>query len=191
MVSVFDKTGVLELAKTLTKHGVEIISTGGTYKLLAENGVAVTKVSDVTGFPEILGGRVKTLHPFIHGGILAKRENQEQMDELAGHKITPIDMVVVNLYPFEKTVAKPDVTLADAQENIDIGGPTMIRASAKNFTGVAVLTSADQYSTVIKEMETNDGAISFESRQKFALAAFKRTSQYDSEIVNYLAGLEN
>ena len=191
LISVFDKTGILDLAKTLTKYRVEILSTGGTAKLLIENNIPVTKVSDVTGFPEILGGRVKTLHPFIHGGILAKREKQEQMDELAGHKIAPIDMVVVNLYPFEKTVAKPDVTLSEAQENIDIGGPTMIRAAAKNFTGVAILTSADQYGTVIEEMEANDGAISLETRQKFSLAAFKRTAQYDSEISKYLADLEN
>jgi phosphoribosylaminoimidazolecarboxamide formyltransferase / IMP cyclohydrolase len=191
LISVFDKTGVLELAKVLAKNGVEILSTGGTAKLLVENNISVTKVSDVTGFPEILGGRVKTLHPFIHGGILAKRDKAEHMDELSGHKIAPIDIVVVNLYPFEKTVADPNVTLATAVENIDIGGPTMIRAAAKNFKGVAVVTSPDQYDKLTAELEENDGKISLELRQQLSLAAFKRTSQYDAEISKYLAELES
>ena len=190
LISVFDKTGILAFAKVLVNNGVEILSTGGTAKLLAENNISVTKVSDVTGFPEILGGRVKTLHPFIHGGILAKRDKTEQMDELSEFNISAIDMVVVNLYPFEKTVAAPDVTLQTAVENIDIGGPTMIRAAAKNFTGVAVVTSPDQYEKVIKELEKNRGSVSLELRQQLSLAAFKRTGQYDAEIAKYLSGLD-
>lgn len=188
LISVYDKTGVLELAKSLTNFGVEIISTGGTFKLLHENGVAVKKVSDITNFPEILGGRVKTLHPTVHGGILAKR-TEEQLAELAEHGIGQIDMVVVNLYPFEQTVAKPDVTLAAALENIDIGGPTMIRAAAKNHPSVAVVVDPSFYEKIREEMESHDGAISGELRQDMALAAFQRTSQYDAAISAYLAGL--
>jgi len=189
LVSVYDKTGVLEFAKSLKEFGVEIISTGGTFKLLSENGVAATKVSEMTKFPEILGGRVKTLHPNVHGGILAKR-TQEQLKELDEQGIGQIDMVVVNLYPFEQTVAKPDVTLSTALENIDIGGPTMIRAAAKNHPYVAVVVDPSFYHSIIEEMKANDGAVSAEMRQKMALAAFRRTSQYDAAISTYLAGLE-
>ncbi len=186
LVSVYDKTGLLDFVKILVKNNVEILSTGGTARHLKENNIPVTPVSDVTNFPEILGGRVKTLHPNIHGGILAKRNDAGQMQELISHNITPIDMVVVNLYPFEATIAKPDVTLDDALENIDIGGPCMIRASAKNFPGVAVVTNPEQYAGIITELE-NDGTVSLETRKKLATAAFKRTSQYDSTITNYLA----
>ena len=189
LISVYDKTGVLEFAKSLVDFGVEIISTGGTYKLLQENGVAVKKVSEITKFPEILGGRIKTLHPYIHGGILAKRSD-DQLAELAEHGIGQIDMVVVNLYPFEQTVADPDVTPATALENIDIGGPTMIRAAAKNHTAVAVVVMPKCYDRVIEEMKENDGAIGDELRQKMALTAFRRTSQYDAAISAYLAGLQ-
>lgn len=190
LISVYDKSGVVELAQRLAELGAEILSTGGTARLLQEKGISVTKVSDATGFPEILGGRVKTLHPKIHGGILAKRTDAGQMAELESHGIGAIDMVVVNLYPFEKTVADPSVDLATALENIDIGGPCMIRAAAKNFPGVAVVTSPDQYPGIIDELQENDGALSAGKRQELALAAFKRTSQYDAEISKYLASLD-
>ena len=188
LISVYDKTGLLELAKVLDQLGVEILSTGGTAKHLSENGIKVTQVSEVTGFPEILGGRVKTLHPFIHGGILAKRSKKEQMQELESHNIKPIDMVIVNLYPFEKTVADPNVTLETAQENIDIGGPCMIRAAAKNFQGVAVLTGPEQYTGIIEELKSGNGVITPETRKALSLAAFKRTMAYDAAISTYLAG---
>ena len=189
LISVYDKTGIVGFARKLIQHGVEIYSTGGTYKLLAENAIPVIKVSDITKFPEILGGRVKTLHPYIHGGILAKH-TPEHRAELAEHGINKIDMVVVNLYPFEQTVAKPDVTLAVALENIDIGGPTMIRAAAKNHPSVAVVVAPVFYESILQEMATNDGAVSGHLRQKLALAAFQRTSQYDAAISTYLAELE-
>ena len=189
LVSVFDKTGVVEFAEQLIKHGVEIYSTGGTYKLLKDNGIHVIKVSEITKFPEILGGRVKTLHPYIHGGILAKRTD-EHLAELVEHGIGAIDMVVVNLYPFEQTIAKPDVTLDVALENIDIGGPTMIRAAAKNHPSVAVVVDPKFYDQILAEMDANDGAVSGPLRQTMALAAFQRTSQYDAAISSYLAGLE-
>jgi len=185
LVSVYDKTGVLELCQTLQDSGVEILPTGGTYKLLTENGVAVTKVSDVTKFPEILGGRVKTLHPFIHGGILAKR-TPEHLAELDEHQIGAIDMVVVNLYPFEKTVADPNVDMATALENIDIGGPCMIRAAAKNHPSVAIVPDPEFYTEIIQQLKGNDGALSLALRQKMALAAFQRTAQYDSAISAFL-----
>ncbi len=188
LLSVYDKTGLLELSRLLIKFGVEIISTGGTYKLLAENNIPVIKVSEVTRFPEILSGRVKTLHPYIHGGILAKR-NAEHLAELKQHHIGPIDLVVVNLYPFEKTVASPDVDLETALENIDIGGPTMIRAAAKNFTAVAVVTDPEQYPALMQDMEANDGAVSTTLRQRFAVEAFVRTAAYDQSIFKYLRGL--
>ncbi len=187
LVSVYDKTGLLELAQVLMDFSVEIISTGGTAQHLRENGIPVTNVSDLTGFPEILGGRVKTLHPMIHGGILAKRDHPEQMQELAEHHIQPIDMVVVNLYPFEKTVAKPDVTPEEAHENIDIGGPCMIRAAAKNSSSVAVLTESVQFNQVIEELKREAGALTLKTRQQLAAEAFRRTYQYDLAIANFLA----
>lgn len=190
LISVYDKSGLLDLAKTLAGFNVEILSTGGTAKFLTENNLKVTNVSDVTGFPEILGGRVKTLHPKIHGGILAIRTDEDQMNELSAHGIAPIDMVVVNLYPFEKTVADPSVSLTKALENIDIGGPTMIRAAAKNFPGVVVVTSPDFYDQIIEELQSNEGSVSYHLRQKLALAAFQRTSQYDAAISDYLSAIE-
>lgn len=189
LLSVYDKTGVVEFAKKLCEHGVEICSTGGTFKLLQENGIQVIKVSEITKSPEILGGRVKTLHPTIHGGILAKR-TPEHLAELAEHGIAQIDMVVVNLYPFERTVAAPDVTLDVALENIDIGGPTMIRAAAKNYPNVVVVVDPGFYEPILQEMAENDGAVSDALRYKMALAAFQRTSQYDAAISAYLAQLD-
>lgn len=190
LISVYDKTGIVEFAKKLSEYGVEIYSTGGTYNLLTENNLHVIKVSDITKFPEILGGRVKTLHPHIHGGILAKR-TEEHIAELAEHGINQIDMVVVNLYPFEQTVAQPDVTLSTALENIDIGGPTMIRAAAKNHPSVAVVVEPQFYDPILQEMAQSNGAVSGELRQTMALNAFQRTSQYDAAISNYLSGLQN
>jgi phosphoribosylaminoimidazolecarboxamide formyltransferase / IMP cyclohydrolase len=186
LISVHDKQGLLPLAEKLVAIGAEILSTGGTAQYLQEHHIPVTSVSQVTGFPEILGGRVKTLHPHIHGAILAKRSDAAQMKELAAHAIPPIDMVVVNLYPFEKTVANPIVTLADAIENIDIGGPCMIRAAAKNFNGVAVITHPDQYALVLQELEHLHGHTSFPLREKLARAAFQRTCEYDAAISTWL-----
>jgi phosphoribosylaminoimidazolecarboxamide formyltransferase/IMP cyclohydrolase len=190
LVSVYDKTGLLEFARALTDGGVEILSTGGTARELQKNGIAVTPVSQVTGFPEILGGRVKTLHPNIHGAILA-RDDAEQMAELASHGIIPIDMVAVNLYPFEKTIAKPNVTLDEALENIDIGGPCMIRAAAKNHPRVTVITDPSQYQLVLTEMRTLAGCVSGKTRYQLAQQAFVRTSQYDNEIQAYLQNRKN
>jgi phosphoribosylaminoimidazolecarboxamide formyltransferase/IMP cyclohydrolase len=190
LVSVYDKSGLLELARALIEQSVEILSTGGTSKYLRENNLPVTNVSDVTGFPEILGGRVKTLHPKVHGGILAKRDHPEQMQELSDHQILPIDMVVVNLYPFEKTIAKPDVSMEEAQENIDIGGPCMIRAAAKNFSNVAVLTDPSQYPAVLGELKQEGGTVCLRTRHRLAAEAFQGTQQYDTAIANFLAGKE-
>ncbi len=189
LLSVYDKQGLVEFAKTLQEQGTEIISTGGTARHLTEHGIDIISVSDVTGFPEILGGRVKTLHPFIHGAILAKRESN-QLDELKKHDITPIDMVVVNLYPFEKTVAQPDVQLADALENIDIGGPCMIRAAAKNFPDVTVVTDPEQYQQIMAEIKESDGSTTLETRKSLAVQAFLRTGQYDSAINRFLGKSE-
>jgi len=186
LLSVYDKEGLLELARVLHERGVEIISTGGTARYLQEAAIPVRAVSEVTGFPEILGGRVKTLHPHIHGAILAKREDEEQMRQLTELGLTPIDLVVVNLYPFEKTIARPDCTRADALENIDIGGPCMIRASAKNYPGVAVLTSPDQYGDFLHQFEELEGCTSLAMREQWAAAAFTRTSRYDAAIQAYL-----
>ena len=189
LISVYDKTDLLELSKYLVQNSVEIISTGGTAKHLQENGIAVTYVSDVTGFPEILGGRVKTLHPKIHGAILAKRNDSGQLKELENHQITPIDMVVANLYPFIETISKPDVTLEDALENIDIGGPCMIRAAAKNFPGVAVVTNPRHYSEILNELKTENGALSLATRKKLAGEAFQKTQEYDLAITTYLSSI--
>ncbi|MBN1482900.1 bifunctional phosphoribosylaminoimidazolecarboxamide formyltransferase/IMP cyclohydrolase PurH [candidate division KSB1 bacterium] len=188
LVSVYDKTGLVDFVKKLHEFGIEIFSTGGTYRLLLEHGLQIKKVSEITKFPEILDGRVKTLHPHIHGGILAKR-SRAHLAELAEHGIDTIDMVVVNLYPFEETVAKPGVALEDALENIDIGGPTMIRAAAKNYPHVAVVVDPAFYQPVLQEMAVNDGGVSADMRYKMALAAFQRTSHYDAAISSYLAGL--
>lgn len=187
LVSVSDKTGIVELCAVLKKFGVEILSTGGTAKTLQENNIPVIEVSDYTGFPEMLDGRVKTLHPKIHGGLLALRQNPEHMQTLKKHNIGLIDLVVVNLYPFEKTVAKPDVTRREAIENIDIGGPSMLRSAAKNHQSVAVVSSPGQYPGIIRELENNKGAISEETCGELACAVFLATSSYDQAIYNYLS----
>jgi phosphoribosylaminoimidazolecarboxamide formyltransferase / IMP cyclohydrolase len=186
LLSVSDKTGLVEFATQLVQElGFDIISSGGTAKTLKDAGLPVTKVSDYTGSPEILGGRVKTLHPKVHGGILARRDLPEHMADLAANEIRPIDLVVVNLYPFEQTIAKPGVTLADAVEQIDIGGPAMVRASAKNFAHLTILTNPAQYDEYLTELRAN-GAASMVFRQKASLAAFQHTAAYDRAISVYL-----
>ena len=187
LVSVSDKTGVVEFVKALASMGVTVISTGGTARALSEAGIKVIPVEEVTGFPEMMNGRVKTLHPKVHGGILAIKDNEDHIRAMKTHGIESIDMVCVNLYPFEKTVAKPDCTLADAIENIDIGGPTMIRSSAKNHAFVAIVTDPGQYQGIIEELKANDGGLTAATRAKLALAAFTRTAQYDRAISEYLA----
>lgn len=188
LVSVSDKTGILAFANALASFGVELISTGGTERYLRESGMKVTPVSEVTGFPEILDGRVKTLHPHVHAAILARRDNPKHMRQLEELGIHPIDMVVVNLYPFESTVAQPDVSEERAIEEIDIGGPAMIRAAAKNFAHVAVVSSPYQYESVISEMRELGGELSERTCRRLALQAFRRTSSYDLAIYNYLSG---
>ncbi|WP_303853396.1 bifunctional phosphoribosylaminoimidazolecarboxamide formyltransferase/IMP cyclohydrolase [Salinicola salarius] len=183
LLSVSDKTGVVDFARELAARGVELLSTGGTYRLLQENGIAVTEVSAHTGFPEIMDGRVKTLHPKIHGGILGRRGQDDAV--MAEHGIDPIDMVVVNLYPFEQTVAKPDCTLEDAVENIDIGGPTMVRACAKNHEHTTIVVSADDYSRILKDMASHEGGVSHKTRFDLAIKAFEHTAAYDAAIANY------
>ena len=185
LLSVSDKTGIVELGKFLSNKGVEIISTGGTMKALRDAGVPVTYVSDVTGFPEIMDGRVKTLNPKIHGAILAVRSNPEHMQALAEHNITPIDLVVVNLYPFRETIAKPGVTEAEAIENIDIGGPAMVRASAKNFKDVVIVTYPRRYAQLM-EMLDKDGDIDARTRKELAFEACSHTAEYDTMISEYL-----
>ena len=189
LISVSDKTGIVELAQTLHGLGVSLISTGGTAKLLAENGLPVTEVAEVTAFPEMLDGRVKTLHPKVHGGLLARRDLPEHMVALKTHGIDTIDLLIVNLYPFEATVAKPGCTLEDAIENIDIGGPAMVRSAAKNWKDVAVLTDAAQYPAVIDELKAS-GKLSDKTRFALSVAAFNRISQYDGAISDYLSSIE-
>jgi len=183
LLSVSDKAGIIEFAKELSSQGVEILSTGGTCKLLAENGIKVTEVSDYTGFPEMMDGRVKTLHPKIHGGILARRGIDEAV--MSENDIAPIDMVVVNLYPFAATVARPNCSLEDAIENIDIGGPTMVRAAAKNHKDVTIVVNAGDYPRVLKEMQENNGSLAYKTRFDLAIAAYEHTAQYDGMIANY------
>ncbi|WP_409438839.1 bifunctional phosphoribosylaminoimidazolecarboxamide formyltransferase/IMP cyclohydrolase [Psychromonas sp. GE-S-Ul-11] len=183
LISVSDKTGIVEFARELADKGVDILSTGGTCKLLAENNIKVTEVSDYTGFPEMMDGRVKTLHPKIHGGILARRGIDE--DIMASNDIQAIDMVVVNLYPFAATVANPDCKLEDAIENIDIGGPTMVRAAAKNHKDVAIVVNASDYGCILSEMNENDGSLVYKTRFDLAIAAYEHTAQYDGMIANY------
>ncbi|ELY2121075.1 bifunctional phosphoribosylaminoimidazolecarboxamide formyltransferase/IMP cyclohydrolase [Vibrio parahaemolyticus] len=183
LISVSDKTGIVEFAQALAERGVDILSTGGTARLLAEQGIAVTEVSDYTGFPEMMDGRVKTLHPKVHGGVLGRRGQDD--DVMAKHGINPIDMVVVNLYPFAETVAKDGCTLADAVENIDIGGPTMVRSAAKNHKDVTIVVNASDYDRVIAEMEANDKSLTLETRFDLAIAAFEHTAAYDGMIANY------
>ena len=187
LVSVHDKTGVVEFAGSLAALGVEILSTGGTATLLRKSGVPVRDVSDVTGFPEMLDGRVKTLHPKIHGGILARRDAAADVDALEKHGILPIDLVVVALYPFEATVARSSVTLAEALEQIDVGGPAMVRAAAKNHASVGVVTDPSQYPRVLDELRVNGGALSEATRARLAQEAFRRTAEYDAAIASYLS----
>jgi phosphoribosylaminoimidazolecarboxamide formyltransferase/IMP cyclohydrolase len=189
LISVSDKTGIVEFAKGLAALGVEIISTGGTAKALTGAGVPVIGISDVTRFPEMLDGRVKTLHPAVHGGILARRDLPEHLATLAQHDIRPLDLVCVNLYPFAQTVAKPDVTLEDAVENIDIGGPAMVRSAAKNHDAVTILVHPSDYGTVLEEMRANDGATTLDTRRRLAAKAYAHTARYDSMIASYLGGI--
>jgi phosphoribosylaminoimidazolecarboxamide formyltransferase/IMP cyclohydrolase len=188
LISVSDKTGILDFAKELDKLGVEILSTGGTAKLLRDNGITVKEVSEYTGFPEMLDGRVKTLHPKIHAGLLALRDNSAHMQTLEKHNIGLIDMVVVNLYPFEKTAQKPGVSIEEVIENIDIGGPSMLRSAAKNHQSVAVICNPSRYSRVIEDLKKNKGALSRELLRDLAIEVFQRTSNYDGAIYNYLKG---
>ena len=185
LLSVSDKTGIVELARFLSENGVEIISTGGTMNAIKEAGIPVTYVSDVTGFPEIMDGRVKTLNPKIQGAILAVRSNPEHMAALEKHDITPIDLVVVNLYPFRETVAKPGVTEAEAIENIDIGGPAMVRASAKNFKDVVIVTYPSRYEGLMAMLKET-GDVDARTRKELALEAFIHTAEYDAMISDYL-----
>jgi phosphoribosylaminoimidazolecarboxamide formyltransferase/IMP cyclohydrolase len=189
LISVSDKTGILEFAQALHALGIRLLSTGGTAKLLADAGLPVTEVADHTGFPEMLDGRVKTLHPKVHGGLLARRDVPAHMAALEQHGIATIDLLVVNLYPFEATVAKPGCTLEDAIENIDIGGPAMVRSAAKNWKDVGVLTDASQYATALAELKA-DGKLSDKTKFAFSVAAFNRISQYDGAISDYLSSIQ-
>ena len=189
LISVSDKTGIVEFAQALHALGIKLLSTGGTAKLLADAGLPVTEVANHTGFPEMLDGRVKTLHPTIHGGLLARRDVPEHMAALKEHDIPTIDLLVVNLYPFEATVAKPGCTLEDAIENIDIGGPAMVRSAAKNWRDVGVLTDASQYAGVLAELKA-DGKLTDATRFALSVAAFNRTSQYDGAISDYLSSIQ-
>ena len=188
LLSVSDKTGILDFARELHARGVEILSTGGTAKLLADNGVPVTEVSDYTGFPEMMDGRVKTLHPKIHGGVLGRRGQDDAV--MSEHGIKPIDLVVVNLYPFEQTVARPDCDLPLAIENIDIGGPTMLRAAAKNHAAVTVVVDASDYATVLAEMDANEASVTDATRYSLAVKTFEHTAHYDGAIANYLGATD-
>ena len=190
VISVSDKTGVVDFAKGLKKLGVEILSTGGTAKTLRDSGVEVIDISDYTGSPEILDGRLKTLHPMIHGGILGMRENSDHQREMEENSIKPIDMVVVNLYPFEATIDKADCSLEDAIENIDIGGPTMLRAAAKNYKDVAVVTDPSDYSIILSELEENSGSLDQTTTFNLAQKVFADTARYDSAICNFLNAVE-
>jgi len=188
LISVSDKTGVVDFARFLADMGVEIISTGGTARALSAAKIKVTGIEQVTGFPEMMNGRVKTLHPRIHGGLLALRDNPEHVQAMQDNEINGIDLVCVNLYPFEQTVAKPDCTFEDAIENIDIGGPSMVRSAAKNHKFVAIVTCPDQYETIISEMKQNDGSVTDATRSELARQAFALTAAYDSAISAYLSG---
>lgn len=189
LLSVSDKTGVLELARELASLGIQLISTGGTAKLLQESGLSVVEIAEHTGFPEMLDGRVKTLHPRVHGGLLARRELSSHQETLAQHNIPTIDILVVNLYPFEQAISKADCSLAEAIENIDIGGPAMVRSGAKNWQGVAVLTAADQYAAVVKELRETQ-TLSDRTRLGLSVAAYNRIAQYDGAISNFMSSLE-
>ena len=190
IISVTDKTGVVDFARSLAGFGVQILSTGGTAKAMRDGGVNVTDISEYTGFPEMLDGRVKTLHPKVHGGLLGMRSNPEHIKTMKKHGIKNIDMLVVNLYQFEKTVAKQGVTLDEAIENIDIGGPAMLRSSAKNFRDVTVIVDPSDYDKVLKEMKENNGATLLKTRFRLAKKVFKLTHNYDGTISRYLEGVE-
>jgi phosphoribosylaminoimidazolecarboxamide formyltransferase/IMP cyclohydrolase len=186
IISVTDKSGIVEFAESLSKFGVQILSTGGTARAIRDGGIKVTDISDYTGFPEMMDGRVKTLHPKVHGGLLGLRDNPEHVSMMQKYGIMPIDMVVVNLYQFEKTVAKDGVALEDAIENIDIGGPSMLRSSAKNFRDVTVIVDPVDYGVVLEEMEKMDGETTLETRFRLAGKVFQLTHQYDGAISAYL-----
>jgi phosphoribosylaminoimidazolecarboxamide formyltransferase/IMP cyclohydrolase len=187
IISVTDKKGIVEFARSLTAFGVEILSTGGTAKALREGGLDVVDVSTYTGFPEMLDGRVKTLHPKVHGGILGMRDNTDHVQMMKKHDIKNIDLVVVNLYEFQKTVAREGVTLEDAIENIDIGGPTLLRSSAKNFRDVTVIVDPQDYDIVLQEMASGDGGTTLETRFRLAKKVFQLTHNYDGAIFKYLS----
>lgn len=186
LISVSDKAGIVELAQALTDLGVQIVSTGGTAKAIADAGIPVTGIEDVTGFPEMMDGRVKTLHPKIHGGLLARRDTQTHLDSMHEHDIVPIDLVCVNLYPFEATIAKNGVTDEEAIEQIDIGGPSMVRSAAKNHQSVAIVTDPSQYPALLEELRTNNGSTTLELRRKLAGAAFAATAHYDAAISSWM-----
>ena len=188
LVSVSDKAGVVEFVKALKEMGVEIISTGGTARALSEAGIEVTGISEVTGFPEMMEGRVKTLHPAVHGALLADRSKPDHMRQIEEQGIEPIDLVAVNLYPFAKTVAKEGVALEEAIENIDIGGPSMVRSSAKNFASVTIIIDPADYPAVIAEMNENGGETEYNTRAMLATKAFTHTAEYDTMISTYLRG---
>ncbi|MGH7948643.1 MAG: bifunctional phosphoribosylaminoimidazolecarboxamide formyltransferase/IMP cyclohydrolase, partial [Candidatus Binataceae bacterium] len=187
LLGVSDKRGLAEFARALARHRVEIVSTGGSRATLESAGITVRAIEDFTGFPEILDGRVKTLHPKVHGGILARRSDGSHQRQMKEHALEAIDLVAVNFYPFEKIVANDGVTLNDAIENIDIGGPTLVRAAAKNFTDVAVVVDPADYSAIAEEMDASGGAVSAETRWRLARKAFARVTQYDSAISNWLS----
>jgi len=189
LLSVSDKQGIVAFAQALHALGVKLISTGGTAKLLANNGLPVTEVSSLTQFPEMLDGRVKTLHPMVHGGLLARRDSKEHMDAIAAHGIAPIDMLVINLYPFNQTVAKDNCSFDEAVENIDIGGPAMLRAAAKNHQDVTVLISPEDYEPILTEMKAHQNVVSYETNLRLAKKVFAHTAQYDGAIANYLSSL--
>ena len=189
IISVSNKKGVVEFAKELHAMGIEILSTGGTAKSLRDAGVPVKDVSEHTGSPEMLDGRVKTLHPSIHGGLLSRRDNPKDMEEIKKHGIDTIDMVVVNLYPFEETIAKPGVTFDEAIENIDIGGPAMLRSASKNFRDVAVIVDPSDYEKVITEMKSRAGDLAQKTKLDLAKKVFRHTSRYDSVIADYLTNV--
>src|SRR5215467_3126836 len=187
LISVSDKEGLIDFARRLAAHSVELVSTGGTADALRKAGLQVRDVSNLTGFPEILGGRVKTLHPKVHGGILAIRDDHEHARQVADNHIEYIDMVVVNLYPFVQTISWSNVTVDQAIENIDIGGPSMIRSAAKNFLDVAVVTDPSDYEVVARDMDGNEGALSLATRTHLAQRAFETTARYDQAIAAYFA----
>ncbi|HEV8204347.1 MAG TPA: hypothetical protein VGP98_08920, partial [Pyrinomonadaceae bacterium] len=190
LISVSDKTGIVDFARELAHFNVEIISTGGTAKALRDAGITVRDISDVTGFPEMMDGRVKTLHPRVHGGLLAIRDNPEHVAAMEQHGIAPIDLVVVNLYPFAQTIARPGVSREEAIEQIDIGGPAMIRSAAKNANDVAVVVSPANYPSIIHEMKSRDGALSLATKKRLAHEAFKQTAMYDILVSTYLGSPE-